>query len=186
MGKKHLFLGLDEKVQPSLLIVLIILTLAVMISLQVTGKALISEAAPAGILSFEFAGTVENAEAMLNSWGEKGRLYAGLNLGIDFLFLFLYPLAIGLASVMIASRLDEKMKILAIFGFILSWLLLIAGLLDVIENIALIQLFLGSKADILPMIAKYCAIPKFVIVVFGLLYMIGGGVVLGVKRIISH
>lgn len=55
--------------------------------------------------------------------------------------------------------------------------MLLAGLLDAVENYALIKVLLGSRDEIWPVAAKYCAGPKFAIVGVGLIYVIVGAVV---------
>lgn len=45
---------------------------------------------PAGIVSFEFAGSLAVPREMLAAWGETGQVYAALNLGLDYLFLISY------------------------------------------------------------------------------------------------
>ncbi len=49
---------------------------------------------------------------------------------------------------------------------------IIAALLDIVENIALIKLLLGSANELLPVVAKWCAIPKFSIVSVAILYVV--------------
>jgi hypothetical protein len=68
-----------------------------MASLQVTGAPLKTAASPNGIISFEFAGEIAVAQRMVDSWGATGRIYAALNLGLDYLFLAVYACAIGIA-----------------------------------------------------------------------------------------
>jgi hypothetical protein len=60
---------------------------------------------------------------------------------------------------------------------LLAWGMLFAGALDSVENYALIKLLLGSQANILALVARSCAIPKFLIVLLGLLYVILGAVI---------
>jgi hypothetical protein len=64
-----------------------ILSIAVMVALDDQGSRLKTEASPWGIVSFEFVGSGEAAARMLAGWGERGRLIAGINLGLDFLFI---------------------------------------------------------------------------------------------------
>ena len=65
---------------------------------------------------------------------------------------------------------NKKGKLI-IAGILLSWSQLIAGLLDGIENLALIQLLFHSQNDFYPALAKYCAITKFIIIGCGILYI---------------
>ena len=59
----------------------------------------------------------------------------------------------------------------------LVWAQFVAMLLDATENYALIRVLLGltgSQPALWPMVARWCAIPKFIIVGAGLLYLIVG------------
>lgn len=150
------------------------LTLVVMAGLLWIGAPLKNEAAPDGILSFEFAGTVEAATRILTAWGPEGRVHAGLSLGLDYLFLVLYPLSIGLACLLVAEGLKRRWAGLAKAGRVLAWAQPVAGLLDAIENFALIKLLLGSTAPLWPTLAWWTALPKFLIVAAGLLYVLVG------------
>ena len=47
-----------------------------------------------------------------------------------------------------------------------------AGLLDGIENWALIQLLFSTQNEFYPALAKYCAVPKFLILGCGILYIV--------------
>jgi hypothetical protein len=55
--------------------------------------------------------------------------------------------------------------------------MLLAGLLDCTENYALIRLLLGSQNAALSSLARMCALPKFLIVLLGLLYLAAGAIV---------
>ncbi len=151
---------------------LLILTLLVGISLQALGGPLRTAVAPSGIVAFEFAGTLQKADAIVASWGQQGQAFAGLNLGLDCLFLFSYALCIGLGCVLISNALSSRSRILSSLGLILAWAQLGAGLLDSLENYALIRVLLGSERAYWPAIARWCAFPKFVIVAVGILYIV--------------
>jgi hypothetical protein len=56
----------------------------------------------------------------------------------------------------------------------LAWAQFAAALLDVVENYALIRVLLGTEQAIWPVIARWCAMPKFIIVALGLIYVIAG------------
>lgn len=177
MKIRHPFEWLAESDQPRAFGLLFILTLAVMLALQMSGEPLKTAAAPAGILSYEFAGTVPVAQKMIESWGATGRIYAGLNLGFDYLFLVLYPLAIGLGCVIAARG-----GFLSTLGILLVWGQLLAGVLDAIENYALIQLLLGAREAALPIIAQWCATPKFLLVGLGIAYILIGALAAGLRK----
>ena len=175
----HPFGWLSPNAQKNGFVLLLISTLAVMASLQLLGGPLVTEAAPAGIVSFEFAGDLATAREMVASWGPEGQIYAGLNLGLDYLFLALYPSAIGLGCVLVAQRLPEKIKFL---GVMLAWGQLAAGFLDAVENFALIQVLLETELPVWPVVAWWCAAPKFLLVIAGLVYfLLGGGTMIFMK-----
>jgi hypothetical protein len=154
-----------------------------MVSLQVTGAHLITEVSPSGILSFEFAGELSAAQNMVHSWGQTGRVYAGLNLGLDYLFLLVYACAIGLGCVLVARRFSPRTTFLANLGILIAWAQLAAALLDGVENYALIRVLLGTKMAVWPVVARWCAIPKFSIVGAGLIYVIIGTIVVVVLKV---
>jgi hypothetical protein len=80
MELRHPFEWLSNSGQRCAFILFLGLAILVMISLQILGQPLVTEAAPAGIVSFELAGELSLAQRMVESWGDTGRVYAGLNL----------------------------------------------------------------------------------------------------------
>jgi hypothetical protein len=154
----HPFAWMGRRGQRRAFAILAPLTIAVMLALEAIGRPLVTEAAPLGIVSFEFAGDVATATRMLESWGEAGRVRAGLTLGLDYLFLVLYASAIGLGCVWVAPRL----------GPALAWGQIGAALLDAVENVASIRLLLGSDNAVWPPLAWGCAAVKFALVAAGL------------------
>lgn len=157
-----------------LLWLFIISALALSAVMQLIGRPLQTAAAPAGIISFEFAGTVENAQQMLASWDQSQQVRAGLSLGLDYLFLVLYATAIALASFRVAAAWRSPQPLLATVGVWLGWAQWLAAALDAVENVALISLLLGSDNGLWPPLAWGCAAVKFTIVAAGLLYVLVG------------
>ena len=182
MRLRHPFEWLTPSGQIRAFIFFFILSLLAMASLQVTGAHLISEVSPSGILSFEFAGELSAAQNMVNSWGPTGRVYAGLNLGLDYLFLLVYACAIGLGCVLVARRFSPKTTFLANLGILIAWAQLGAAMLDGAENYALIRVLFGNELALWPVVARWCAIPKFSIVGAGLIYVIIGTIVVVVMK----
>ncbi len=150
---------------------------ALMTAMNSIGRPLKNAASPQGIVSFELAGNLARAEEILDAWGEPGRLAAALSLGLDFLFLFAYPIAIGLACSLISRALQSRMRPLSVVGEALAWALPAAGVLDGVENWALIRLLFGASQPALPSVAYGCAVVKFVIVLAGLAFVIIFGAV---------
>lgn len=158
----------------------LVVTLAVMGILQVLNAPLKTAAAPSGIVAYELAGKMPKTQAILDSWDERAKIYAGVNLGFDFLFLVAYPFSIGLGCALVAGGFGAGFW--GGIGMLLARLLPLAGLLDVVENYALIRLLLGAQEASLPGLAKWCAIPKFAIVIAGIVYVLGGAVVLALAK----
>ena len=157
------------------------LTLLCGAGLQALGAALVTPEAPRGIVSFELAGDVATAERMLGSWDAQARVRAGLSLGADYLFLFLYALAIGLGCALLGDALGARSPGAAALGAVLAWGQLAAAVLDAAENLALIQLLLGSREPHWPALAWWCALPKFVLVAAGLAWLAAGGAALALR-----
>ena len=87
MNTIHPFLWINKKSQFPVFIVSFITTILIIVGMQLLGKPLITNAAPSGIISFEFAGDLETAQSIIASWGQEATTYAGLNLGFDYLFM---------------------------------------------------------------------------------------------------
>jgi hypothetical protein len=183
MKLRHPFEWLSKTAQKRAFVVLLVLAVVVMVSLQVFGSPLKTRVAPFGIVSFEFAGEQSQAKAIVESWGARAQVYAGLNLGLDYLFLVAYAGSIGLGCVLVAQSLAKRAAILYSAGVFLAWGQILAALLDSVENYALIRILLGSVQEQWSMVALWCAAPKFMIVALGLVYFLVGGVVVLVARI---
>jgi len=156
---------------------LLLLTLVVIVGLQVIDNHLKTGVAPSGIVSFELAGTQAQAQKILASWGEKGRIYAGLSLGLDFLFLVAYSSLLALGCMLILRTVLKRNKLLVLVGVYLAWGQFVAALLDSVENVSLIRVLVGSRLEAWPVLAHWCAIPKFAIVAVGIVYILLGGLI---------
>jgi hypothetical protein len=146
--------------------------LAVMVRLD---RPLKTEVAPRGIVSFELAGSYENAHRILASWGENGHRHAALSLRVDYAFLIAYALLLYLLCAGVASSWPERCPYIRRMGFLLAGGQWVAALLDIIENILLQQILNGSTAAHLPLVARWCALVKFTLVAGGGLYIFWAG-----------
>jgi hypothetical protein len=186
MTNRHPFTWIDIQVQKVAFWPLLVFALFLMIIQQVLGKPLITPAAPSGIVSFEFAGSLSAAREMLESWGPTGRVYAGLSLGTDYLFLVAYSIAISLGCVLASRHFLRRSGFLSAVGVVLAWASFGAAVLDSVENYALIQVLLGAEQSLWPMLARICAIPKFLIVGLGLLYILLGATTWLAARVLGR
>jgi hypothetical protein len=160
-----------------------LLTSAVsLLAIKVLDISLVTNAAPSGIISFEFAGSMARAQQILNSWDAEAKIRCGLSLGIDYLFLVAYAVFISISCTYVAKALTKRQLFLANLGYLLAWAQLAAALLDAIENAALIQLLLGSQRELFAWAALWCAWLKFALVGFGLAYMLLGFILVRIFR----
>ncbi len=153
------------------------LTILTIVGIQLTGVALITDIAPEGIVSFELVGTLTGSQNIIDSWEGPALTWAGINMGLDFLFLFLYAVTIALACLILSEKMPIRLRGVRKLGRWLAIGIMVAATLDIIENISLIALLTGSESEFLPVLARYCAIPKFGLVLISLLYVITGGLV---------
>jgi hypothetical protein len=182
MTNSHPFTWIPEYLHRRVFIVLFVFTIVLMLIMSSVGKVLINETAPSGIISFELAGDLDSARHVIDSWDHLAQVRAGVSLGLDYLYLVAYAAAISLGCVFVARSLDLTVTFLARIGYILAWLLPAAAILDAIENYALIRLLLGSGQGYWASIARWTAIPKFLIIILGLVFIILGMNVAGVLR----
>lgn len=176
----HPFQWLSQTAQRRALWCVLPLTWLVMFCLRRIDVPLRTTAAPQGILSFELAGTLAKANAMIVSWQPGGLFHAGLSLGFDYLFMPLYATSIALCCVLLSQRGG---LVLARCGALLAWAQLAAAALDAVENYALIQLLLGAQTEMWPWLAHICANLKFTFVALGLLFVLGLGLLRGWQRL---
>jgi hypothetical protein len=155
---------------------LLALTIALTVALQAVDAPLKTPAAPQGIVSYEFAGTIPAAQGILDSWDVDARAHAGFSLGLDYLYMPAYALTIGLACIWAARVLGGRKHRLGSLGRVLAFGLGLAALLDAVENYALTTMLFGAAADPWPAVARWCATGKFALIIAGLVY-IGAGLI---------
>lgn len=157
---------------------LLALIVALMTAMTVTGRPMQTAAAPRGVLHFELAGDPAAMQRILDSWAAPARESAAFNLGIDYLFLLAYSTAIALACLMAAGAMRiAGWPVAAAVGVPLAWGQWLAALLDAVENAALLRVLLAGPDGPWPALARWCALPKFGLVLAGLAYAAAGGAV---------
>jgi len=166
---------LIENNSKSIYRVLFFFSIIVFIILQIIDVHLKTNASSWGIVSFEISGNIEKSSEIIASWDKKAVIFATLSIGVDYLFIFLYATTIGLGCLLTARKFKSKSrKFLYFLGSGLSLGMLIAALFDVIENYAMLRQLLGMTDSFWPKLALWCAIPKFGIVLTGIIYLILG------------
>ena len=123
-----------------------------------------------GIVDFQLAKDLSVSKEIINSWNETSKIACGISLGIDFLFLISYCSLIAILIHQLNEKLWRKNSLYYLGAFFI-FITFFAGVLDAIENLALIELLLGSLQQKWTSISYYCAIPKFIIIGLGILYI---------------
>jgi hypothetical protein len=153
---------------------LLALTIALTIVLQAVNVPLKTPAAPQGVVSYEFAGTTAASQGILDSWDAGAKVHAGFSLGLDYLYMPVYALTIGLACAWAARVLGSRKRWLGSLGRVLAFGLGLAALLDATENYALATMLFSAAADPWPAVARWCATGKFALIIAGLVYALAG------------
>lgn len=147
---------------------LLIPFLVVMAAMSIIGAPLKSQAAPHGIVTLELCAFTSDCAEILRTWTAPQREYAMLSLGLDYLYLLLYPAFIASALMLVARGLSGRFQSTATF---LAWLLALAGMADAVENYCLIQMLSTGRVAEFAVPAAVCASGKFAVIALALLFL---------------
>lgn len=144
-----------------------LITLLIILLLRWQGASLIQPATSAGILALEFADSSKKLEPIFQVWEES---VAKINICLDFLFITAYTnfflLALAKAGQQWSRLLIRQMS------HILSWLALLAAVLDMVENLLMLQTLSGHYNQYSLQLTWYCAATKFLIVLMIIVYLL--------------
>ncbi len=136
---------------------------------------------PGAIVAFEFAGTGPRAAKIVGLWREHGVLEVARDqILLDFVFLFLYPIAIGLGCLLARRHLGPPGSRLHTLGRTLAILQILAGNCDLAENWALLRILDAASTSAAPSLALYAGAAavfagvKFALVLAGVGYAATG------------
>ncbi|MBE3040100.1 MAG: hypothetical protein IMZ62_14985 [Chloroflexi bacterium] len=101
---KHPLAFISDSARKPVFFALLAWTLVLFAVFQVLNTPLTTSAAPAGIVSHQFAWTPEKAQAILSSWEGRASLFAAFGLGFDYLFMPSYTLTVSLGALLVAGR----------------------------------------------------------------------------------
>jgi hypothetical protein len=122
------------------------------------------------IVRFELAKDLAVAERIVQYWETYGKLnHAIIGIYIDFLFIVLYTTGLQVASLYF-GRLSGH-EILMRTGKFVAYLLIVAGICDVIENIAMLKSLQGTPTRWSVLLAYDMATTKFSIVILSALFI---------------
>lgn len=166
---KHPLLRLSGQGRLFLLSTVAALTIICLAILRVTDPSRLS-GKPPGIVGFELAGTAAASKRIVEGWGELGRTAAAFNLGFDYLFIVSYSTLMALLCLWATARCSGLG--LAAFGVLVAWLQWAAGLLDCIENAALLRILFHGVSNRAANIARVSSLGKFSLIACGAIYVI--------------
>lgn len=171
---RHPLEFVPQEARKRLFFTLLILTLSLFAIFRILDMPLQTDYAPSGIVSFELAGTPQNAAHIVLTWSAEAMLNAAFGLGIDYLFMPVYAFALAFGTLLAAGRHAGWLKSL---GAVAGYGAFAAALFDAVENYALFQVLLGAFDSSYPMLAAVCATVKFGLLAFGLAVAVAGGVI---------
>jgi hypothetical protein len=145
--------------------------LLVLIALGLIDLQLQSPAPGFGIVDFELCALDRSCVEILSRWSAQQRELAMLSLGLDYLFLVLYPAVLAAALLAVRSRQRGRARQLSL---LLAGLVVFAGVLDGIENYLLVRLLMTAQVQAYALPAALAASLKFAIVGLALLWVAGG------------
>lgn len=160
MDPAHGVAAFPKSLKASLLVATVLL-----LALLMVNQPLQTASAPQGIVSYQLAGTADQAHAIFRSWGSEGVAWAKVSLWLDFLFIPAYMLAlIHLTRHFTRDRPGIRERVGA------RWvraLFATAGLSDGAENILLLNNF-NPPTDEVSLSATLCALIKFTALTLGI------------------
>lgn len=171
---RHPLEFVPQEARKRLFFTLLVLTLSLFAIFRILDTPLQTDYAPSGIVSFELAGTPQNAAHIVLTWPAEAMLNAAFGLGIDYLFMPVYAFALAFGTLLAAGRHAGWLKSL---GAVAGYGAFAAALFDAVENYALFQVLLGAFDSSYPMLAAVCATVKFGLLAFGLVVAVAGGVI---------
>ncbi|MFN8411809.1 MAG: hypothetical protein U0Z26_05430 [Anaerolineales bacterium] len=171
---KHPLEFIPQNLRKTLFFVFLAFTLIIFGVFRVLDQPLRTSSAPNGIVSFELARTTNASQAMVNSWDDNARLFAAFGLGMDYLFMPVYALALSFGLLLAGSGKAKWLQVLTTW---LGWGAILAALFDAVENYALWHILIGTVHSSFPQVAAICATIKFILLLLGLAGAILGWVV---------
>ncbi len=127
-------------------------------------------------LRLQFAWSEVRASKILDKWSDADKRAVRLNLALDFVFIVIYVVGLTVACALAANALDAaRWPGGGGMGGVFVRAIIIAGLLDAVENVAQLLMLAGQKAQPWPALASVCASIKFVLATVTVLYALYGG-----------
>jgi len=167
----HPFAWLSPSTQKHLYCVSTVVAVVCLAALIIQGAPLRNPIATNGVVSLQLAFTEDRARAILHSWRHLPKT-AWLQIMIDFPMLVAYPIAISLG---LASLAQSLQGLRARVALTCSWLVLLAGPFDLVEDLGTLQMLSQGATSGLALTVSSCATLKFLMVGPSLGYLIVAG-----------
>lgn len=148
--------------------VFLAITIASYILMRLLSKGLSSSV----IIDFELAKTVDRATALMDNLGEEGQEKLLASIHVDFLFIIGYSATLFYTTLW-AGHLSGS-EIFRKAAYFFSWLALIAGICDVLENGGMIFTLLQRPLPWLVHFTYDMAVVKFSLIFIVLLFIMIG------------
>lgn len=138
---------------------------------------------PGGIADLELAGSLAKANDIFLHWGEENRPVVLASLILDFPFLLAYTLFFFYLTRLITEKLNPSSHAIWRLSKAVGTGFILAGLCDILENMALFAVYFRTEDNAWTVIAFYCAAMKFIALGSGITYLAISSLVLAAKKI---
>lgn len=164
----------------------IVVVVALAVTWAVLGAVnspLMTDEAPRGVLSLQFAGNDARAEEIVSSWEQEGVVHhAGFSLGFDYLLMVLYGIAVSAAVVAASLGLRRRgATALAAAGPWLAWAAWLGAAFDGLENAVSFGVLDDPGGGGAGLVTT-AAVIKFTLMGLAILYAGVGGLIVAAKR----
>jgi hypothetical protein len=141
------------------------------IGYMIWARAYLSPLTSADIVQLEVAKTVSKAQAIIEDWKITGKYDQGVkSISLAYFFIALYTVSIALGCRFVAACTGNDILLKGGRGF--AWLIWVATVCDIIENIAMSKTLLGDITQDNVSIAYNLARVKFSIVIVCILFIV--------------
>lgn len=136
-------------------------------ALRWQGASLITNASPKGIVDLEMATQARQITLLMDTWDLS---VVKMNIWIDFLFIVSYVALLALASESVAAK--WKNQGMRMIGLTLARVAVVAGVLDIGENLLMLQTIAGNFTVVSLQMTHYFATIKFTLAAVVLIYLL--------------
>ncbi|MEI8075542.1 MAG: hypothetical protein WCH78_12410 [Bacteroidota bacterium] len=149
------------------LMVAVFACIFMMAALRWQGASLKTSVSTRGIVDLELATQPGQITVLMDTWDLS---VAKMNIWIDFLFIVSYVAFLALASEAVSSKWkNQGMKII---GLTLARVAVVAGVLDIGENLLMLQTIAGNFTVVSLQMTHYFATIKFTLAAIVLIYLL--------------